>query len=353
MSKILVISDIHLHRWNYGSTVGKTGLNSRLIDQMNYLFLVRDIAIENGVKHVFCLGDLFHTHSTVHAEVMHAAASFVNILKNNGIKFHCLVGNHDMASKDGKIHTLDWLRLLQDPNPPYPAGCGAVIDSSISFDIEGRFISALPYTEDKEALAYHFNRTKHQGCELVLLHQGINLHDNQGSAWVINEVFTKDMVPDTVKRVLTGHYHKPCDDGIISIVGSPMEHTWSDYDGVARGCIILDLETLAIERIPNKFSPKFLKRNLNDFAAAPEHAYNKFLKIYGATKDVMEDVRKVALENNARSVEFDMTGGDAKKVEVVTMFKSFDQVIKDYDESVDGRRREVGQLLRDSMYETP
>lgn len=136
MSKALVISDIHLHRWQYGSNVSKEGFNSRLIGQMNYLFSVVDIAIRNDVKHLICLGDLFHTHSTVHAEVLTVAAKFVWKLQHAGIQFYCLVGNHDMASKDGLIHTLGWL--------PF------VIGGHCKFNIEGRELAALSYTENKE-----------------------------------------------------------------------------------------------------------------------------------------------------------------------------------------------------------
>lgn len=336
MSKILVISDIHLHRWSYGSNVSKEGFNSRLIDQMNYLLLVVDMAIKNGVKHVVCLGDLFHTHSTIHAEVLNVAARFVQTLRNNDISFHCLVGNHDMSSKDGHIHTLDWL---------YPYG--RVIADPVQFEIDGRLIAAMPYTENKERLERFFHR-KYGTPELILLHQGINLNDSIGSAWVINEIFTKDMVPETAKLVLTGHYHRPVDDGKIHIVGSPMEHNWSDCDDSKRGVILVDLETLAIERIENKFSPRFMKMKYGQ----TEDVFNKFVRVVGCPIRDVEEIREVYMKAGARSIEFEFLNTEENR-EVVPVFTSFEQIIQDYDKAVDGRRREVGRLLRDSTYETP
>lgn len=335
MSKALIISDIHLHRWSYGSTLTKGGFNSRLAEQLNYLYNVRNMACENEVKHVICLGDLFHTHSTIHAEVLHAAVTFVQALKNAGIKFHCIVGNHDMASKDGKIHTLDWLRDY-----------GTLVDSWSIFDIEGRRIAATPYTESEAQLLNVLNHSI--DTELILLHQGINLNENQGSAWVINEIFTKEMVPEHVKRVLTGHYHRPVDDGKISIVGSPMQHNWSDCDDTPRGCMILDLDTLETKRIENTYSPKFLKVDYEKQVDIE----NKFVRMAGCPTDDMENTREKLLKLGAVSVEFEIQG-NAEKNEVAPVFTSFDQIVSEYDGAVEGRRREVGKLLRDSMYETP
>jgi len=296
-----------------------------------------NLAKERGVYDIICLGDLFHTNSTIHAEVLMAATCAVQRLQwEYGINFHCLVGNHDMTSKDGQIHSLHWVRSN-----------GKLIDKATVFDIGDRKISALPYTENVQQLADFFKTSE----ELVLLHQGVNLNDNRGSAWVLNEIFTKEMVPDHVKRVLTGHYHKPIDDGKISIVGSPMQHTWSDYDDAARGCMILDLDTLETERIVNNYSPRFLKLDWieDEYTYLPK---NFFVKISNCPKDKMEHFREDILNDGAVSVEFEIAGNVEKK-EVSPVFTSFDQIVQEYDEAVDGRRREVGRLLRDNMYETP
>jgi DNA repair exonuclease SbcCD nuclease subunit len=338
MSKALVISDIHLHRWSYGSTVTKDGLNSRLALQLSYLSIVRDIAVSAGVKHVFCLGDLFHTHSTVHAEVMQVAWRFVDSLHKQGIKFHCLVGNHDMASKDGKIHTLDWLRDY-----------GTLVDTWSIFDIEGRTITAAPYMESEETLRDVLNESG--AAELFLLHQGVNLNDNQGSAWVINEIFKPEMVPAITKLVLTGHYHKPIDTDKISIVGSPMQHTWSDCDNVPRGIILLDLDTLEFERIENTYSPQFLKVKWGDAHPAANFR-NKFVRITDINVKDVEMAREIIEYNGALSVEFELKNTQ-KKADAPAVFNSLDQIVKSYDEIVDDSRRKIGQALRNSAYETP
>jgi len=335
MSKVLIISDVHFHRWNYGATVTKDGFNSRLRGQLNYFYGLRDIAVDRGVKHVICLGDLFHTNSTIHAEVAATAWRTVTAFANQGIKFHCLVGNHDMASKDGKIHSLDWLRSY-----------GILVDQPMSFILDGRHIAAMPYSENAEQLTSFLSNPRYRH-ELVLLHQGVNLHD-RGSAWVINEIFTKEMVPENVKLVLTGHYHRPVDDGKISIVGSPMEHNWSDCDNSARGCMILDLDTLETERIVNNYSPRFIKVKYGERV----NVENKFVRVIDVPRDKIATTQEELLGYDAVSVECEILSKDEKK-EVTPVFTSFEQVVQEYDAAAEGRRREVGKLLRDSMYETP
>jgi len=338
VSKALVVSDVHFHRWQYGSTI-VDGYNSRLLGQLKYFFLLRDICVDRGIKHVICLGDLFHTNQTVHAEVLSAASQAIRCLANAGIQFHCLVGNHDMASKDGKIHSLDWLRSY-----------GQLVDRPQVLTIEGRHIAACPYTESVEQLTDFLTKPRLK-AELVLLHQGVNLHESRGSAWVLNEIFTKEMVPEYVKRVLTGHYHKPIDDGKISIVGSPMQHNWSDYDDAARGCMILDLDTLETERIPNTFSPTFLKVDYENIHA---DIANKFVRMIGCPTDEVETIREIVLKLGAVSVEFDVSSVNKNSnEEVQSTFTTLDEILHEYDETVDGRRREVGKLIRESAYETP
>lgn len=336
MSKALIISDIHLHRWQYGSTVTEQGYNSRLVDQIQYLATL-PYSVDEDIKHIICLGDLFHTNQTVHAEVLQLASSVMEYYANADIKFHCLVGNHDMASRDGTIHSLDWLK-------PY----GTVINTHMVFSIEGRQISALPYTEDIRKLEQFF--VPSMNSELVLLHQGVNLHENRGSAWVLNEIFKKEMVPDHVKRVLTGHYHKPCDEGKISIVGSPMQHNWSDYDDAARGAILLDLDSLEIERVENKFSPKFLKVDWNE----PEGVDNCFVKIANCPKDKMEKTREDLFINGALSVEFELPASATVNNNCTKpVFSTLDAIISEYDSTIDGRKLEVGHQVREQKYEAP
>lgn len=337
MSKALVISDIHLHKWNYGSTVTADGRNSRLVKQLEYFYLLRDLACKENVKHVICLGDFFHTNQTIHAEVLTAGVAAVQCFARQGIKFHCLVGNHDMASRDGKVHSLSWIGEY-----------GWLIDKPQVLNLEGRHIAAMPYTEDVNALTQLFTKPRFK-AELVLLHQGINLNNNRGSAWVINEIFKKEMVPDHVKRVLTGHYHKPVDDGKIHIVGSPMQHTWSDYDGVPRGVMLIDLDSLEVTRIGNDYSPRFFKAPYeNEFG----DVRNKFVRLTDVPSEKIEQTRENLMNLGAESVEFEVLNTE-EKAEVKSTYTSFDQIVQEYDTATDGRCREVGKLIRERMYETP
>lgn len=342
-NKIILISDLHLNRWNYGATTTADGLNSRLLSQTQFLYWIRDVALQYGAKAVWCLGDLFHTNQTIHAEVLRAAYQGVTSIYSAGVTFNSLVGNHDMATKDGSLHSLHWLSEY-----------GEIVTKPGIVDLGGVRTLAVPYTEDAEVLKQAFDRPRHDGAQIALLHQGIDLNNGRGSAWVLNEIFTKDMIPEHIKKVFTGHYHKPVDDDKVSIVGSAMQHTWSDADGVPRGCIVLDPETLEFTRIPNPISPRFVECSLEQLPTDLTKVRNLFLRVHNVPKDSIDEVREPLIKNGAISVEIDIALDKAPKEEgikpaVVTM----EGALNEFEQAVDEKVRVIGRQLREQIYEAP
>ena len=214
--RVLIFSDLHLHNWPYGASL-VDGMNSRLKAQADVLYAITDAAVDAD-RVVFC-GDLFHCHGKLDAAVLEVAwQGFHRIARLGNCPIDLLVGNHDMADKSMRYHSLQWMRAF---NYGTKDSHFTVIDYPLhqSHNHDGPF-SFLPYTEDKAVIEKFFAECG----EVCFMHQGV-AKVPMGSGFLIDEILTLDMIPDHVKHVFTGHYHqhnKVSDK--LTIVGSTMQH---------------------------------------------------------------------------------------------------------------------------------
>lgn len=245
MSRFVVFSDLHLHTWMYGSSLAK-GINSRLLNQSDVVGQIRQYVVDNDIRTVIFLGDLFHT-STISAEVLEVAYNSFRLLAQD-INLILLTGNHDQYSKNGEIHSLSFFKPFAH-----------VVDQAESL---GRLdqehpMYAVPYTEDESNLVKLFNSVEKNS--LVFLHQGVSGVPVNSKGFVLNETFKAGMITPQVKHVFAGHYHshKKVND-TLTIPGSPLQLTWGDV-GEKRGWLDVTIEEgqVNIKHIESK-APKFM-----------------------------------------------------------------------------------------------
>ena len=333
--KYLIFSDMHFHNWPYGSTILKNGFNSRLVFQLNVIMEIKRCAEqEKGVEKIVFLGDLFHTPGKIDTHVLAVASEALKLLSETVSDITFLVGNHDFGSKNGFVHALRWAP-------------GEVISN---WSCHGD--SYLSYNENKEEVQEALNRTPEGG--LCFLHQGVS-NLPVGSGFVIpNEVLSEDMIPSHVKRVFTGHYHKPWDGAKLHVVGSPMQHNWGDADDTPRGWIIYDDETDEVTRFESS-APKFIKIDYSlplKVTMEYENIKNCYIRIsnYSGPTDFM---RKQLLERGALSVEFEVKTEQQviDKIEVESF--DLDPMIAKYAKAnkADKKLIKVGQDIRSGAYE--
>lgn len=343
--KYLLFSDLHLHRWSYGSRLTAEGRNSRLVKQYDLLHIIREQALQSGAKHVICCGDFFHTHQTLHAEVLQAGVAAIYAMAKDGIEFTCLVGNHDMANRSGSIHTLEWMKPI-----------ARVVDKESTFELDGEVFHALPYTDDAERLQSFLDKTPDGAT--VLLHQGFPLIE-PGSAWTMNEIMDLNMVPKQARRLWSGHYHeeRQLSDNVF-IPGSPMQHTWADwghekYFYKVEGDSIYKYDTFrtVYGRMPN-----FLKvEERFQYSYEPKEIAGNFCRII--TEEDFKNAEKIKhrlLELGAECVEvYSMGAGamDTPKDTAPDSHFSIEELLAEYDRKVNPRRQQVGSLLREGKYE--
>lgn len=335
-----------MHTWRYGATITEHGYNSRLLFQYKVLNDIAQYATANDIKHIFFLGDLFHTYSQVPTQVLSLAHNVFWWWKNQfNLDAYFLVGNHDMLDKkQGKIHSIGWLREY-----------GTVIEEPCTFQVAGQTFHAMPYTEDAEKL-HDFLQETPNGA-IILLHQGV-VGVPMGSGFVIDEILHPDLIPEQCKHLFTGHYHmhKKVNDK-LTIVGSTMQLTWADV-GDARGWVVYDTDTNEVEHVQSN-APEFRVFDMNDVSylpgGLPPHmpVQNNFIRVVNWKGD-RDELRETLKSQGAASVEFEL---DESIKPGTNLFKkadfSIEPIVKQYDEmEMPKRRKEIGKQIRDFSYET-
>jgi DNA repair exonuclease SbcCD nuclease subunit len=295
-----------------------------------------EYAEERGINNVFFCGDFFHTHGNLKTEVLDAACDAFERGSQN-LNFFFLVGNHDMADREGHVHSLKFLKRF-----------GQVVDSPTRYFFPpGVPVFMMPYTEDKDKLQQLLDHTEENS--IVLLHQGVqNVPVNSKGFVLAGEIFSLDMIPSHVSHVFLGHYHSHKRMDKATIVGTPLHLTWSD-EGERRGWLDVTVEKGEVEILHiESEAPKFISINSSDKI---EGTKGNFVRLI---MDGNTDVNTDELE--ARSVELcspkkeeDRQELDKKiDLEPLAVFEEFVKTHK-----MEGRMLEVGQEIVSNTYETP
>lgn len=275
--RFVVFSDLHLNSWSYGSSL-VNGFNSRLLDQKAVLKQLATYCDENNITDVLFMGDFYHK-SKVEAEVLTVAHEALLDLRE-GRRLLFLTGNHDMSSRNLKMHALSML-----------SNYGTVADEWY----ESAKLWALPYTEDQELLNSFLSKCPRDA--IVALHQGVSGTEINSKGFTLNEILAPHMVPDHVAFAFAGHYHshKKVKDNLY-IPGSPLQLNWGDK-GEKRGWLDVNLETREVKHIESK-APKFIEYTDIDNATGFE---GNFIRLLSTSNVDMEEARKIF--EGARSIE--------------------------------------------------
>jgi len=338
--KAIIISDLHMHKWQYGSRLTEQGYNSRLWYLYQALMEVCKYLDQNKTDAVFITGDIFHTHEKLDVQVLFLTSiAFMEIAKRT--KLYLLEGNHDMATADGKIHALKQFETL-----------ATVIDKPMTFEVAGTPILAHPYTKDVNALQEFLARAEESS--VALLHQGV-AGANLGSSWVPDETFGLQMIPSQIEKVYCGHFHTPQAIDKIYIPGSIAPHTRADRG--ARGYLIHNEDSVLFQTlstpqfIAHEFTPKL-------FETDQTHVAGHFIRITDCPHDIdVKALRDLFLDAGAESIEVvhnDISMQTPKGSDVKTGDFSIEPLLQEYEKiQMPARRQEIGKLIRDFRYEVP
>jgi DNA repair exonuclease SbcCD nuclease subunit len=332
--KVIFFSDVHLHPWTYGASTDEYGMNTRLAAQHNALMEMVEYALQHGIEYLYFCGDLFHTHSTVHAQALYVASNFYKTIEETGLKLRVIPGNHDYANRSGMINTLSWL--------PMEVQRGTWHDNDM-------FVTSLPYTDNEDYIKeFMENAATLPKGSIIMLHQGV-AGVPLSSGYVMDERLTPAMIPSNV-TAFTGHYHfhRRVSDN-LTVVGNLTPLNWNDL-GQEKGWVVFDTETRAIKQVVQTRAPEFRLVGRDN-----RECRNAFVRYSEPTsREEQNEIRAALINEGALTVEFPLTEGEGKtnatspKSEEVTLT----QLVNLYVSlQTDPRRKLVGELVREGKYE--
>ena len=231
--------------------------------------------LENNIDTVFQLGDLFDRRKFINFQSLYLCREyFFDKLRDNNIKFHTLLGNHDIAFKNTlKVNSTSL--LLQDYK-------NIIIHNSFgTLEFDDVPIDIIPWicSENEESILASINQYS-SPAQICFGHFELD-----GFEMDRGNICVGGMSKNILKRydvVLSGHFHHKSTNDNIHYVGTPNEMTWADYND-PRGFHIFDTATRELEFIENPyrmFHKLFYDDGKTDFEYWKKFNYEQFKDTY-------------------------------------------------------------------------
>ena len=193
-----------------------------------------------GIKTLIHLGDVvdrrkFINHNTAH----NFKKVFWNRLDEQGIDTHIIIGNHDTYYKNtNEVNAMQNLDICKDAK---------VYTQSTTVEFDGLPILFIPWIcDDNEAESIRTIENSTSSIAMGHLEvKGFEMHNGH-----FNDHGLEKSMFKRFEKVMSGHFHKKSDDGLIYYLGTQYQIMWSDHN-CPKGFHIFDTETRELERIPN------------------------------------------------------------------------------------------------------
>ena len=260
------------------------GLNSdsqhRLKFQLDYLEnVVIKYLIDNNIKNVIQLGDLFHSRKTINVNTFHwTKKRFLDVLQKHNIKMYVIVGNHDAYyTQSNEVTTLSILKEYENI---------VVVEEPTMFEFEDDYrFSMVPWIandEDEKNLKSFIRQNPHNICFGHFEFKNFEVIPGHTMDHGLNASIFKNF-----DVVYSGHYHNKQQKGNVNYLGTPYEMTWHDYES-PKGFYVIDTKTRGLEYIQNHdtlfekiyYDEDFQEKALEDLKSIED----KIVKIYVVKK---------------------------------------------------------------------
>lgn len=236
MNKICILGDTHF------------GVRSDSMDFHKYYQKFYDnvffpYLIENDIKVVFQLGDLFDRRKFINFNSLYLSRKyFFNKLKENNIELHTLIGNHDVYFKNTLEVSSPTLTLKEYDNI-------TIYDDFQSIHLCDIQIDVVPWLcdDNQDEILKKMQKSKSDFCFGHFEIDGFEMDRGTVHHGGLDRKKLKKY--DTV---LSGHFHHRSKSDNIVYVGTPYELTWSDYND-PRGFHILDTQTRDLTFVENPY----------------------------------------------------------------------------------------------------
>lgn len=236
--KIVVFSDLHAHNYARFSKILPSGLNSRLVDTLSALMIIKQYCSVNSISTTLCAGDIINTFSYVENDVFNCAR---NVVRDWPGRFVYVAGNHDINSKgDYAEHQVATLGLRD---------VGATYLHRDKISIDGISVFGMGWRDPKrfydEGTASADIFMGHQMIENGVIKDGMPLQPGFLKKYKL-AIFGDIHVPMFMKK-------PECN---VLVPGAPLQHNFGD-EGQTRGFWVVDTDSWEAVMIPITSLPQF------------------------------------------------------------------------------------------------
>jgi DNA repair exonuclease SbcCD nuclease subunit len=194
---------------------------------------------ENDIKTVIHAGDLMDRRKYVNFNILNQIRTrFMNRFTEEGIEFHCILGNHDVYYRN--TNTINSIRELFDSDL-------ILYEEPAVVNFDGLDIAMLPWV-CKENYDQSIDFIKTAAAPILVGHLELQGYD------VMRGVkYDGGMSPklfDRYEKVFTGHFHCRQEHDNIYYMGTQYQITFADLHE-QKGFHVFDTDTREIEFIPN------------------------------------------------------------------------------------------------------
>lgn len=227
--KIAIVGDLHIGVRNSNDVM--------LAHQKRFFNFFFEELKTRDISTVLQLGDLFDQRRQINLKALQfAQSSLFEPLRDMGVEFYTLVGNHDIFYRETlDIHSSG---LLLKPYQNIH-----VVSEPSTFTFDGLTFDIVPWlcVDNSEECVKFIERSTSDYC------LG---HFNISSFVVLGNIRSDNGLSPTLfknyKKVFSGHFHSKSEGYNIIYTGTPYELNWSDAP-LSKGFYIFDTETESLE----------------------------------------------------------------------------------------------------------
>jgi DNA repair exonuclease SbcCD nuclease subunit len=243
--RILITADWHLQK----------GLRTNIV--LNFLDYIEEYYFENNMDSIYVLGDIFDRATNIKNEVFIPVFTKLYEMKEKGINFLFLLGNHDIINVDNDS-------IVETFKP-----IGKVIKEVEKDD--GKNFTFLPYTKDEDKVGNAL------GQGVLFTHLPIADFEFDNSYHATEKNSFSRSVFESFSLVFTGHFHRHQVWNNIIYVGAPFQQ-FRDEAGQTKGFIVFDTDTENWELIEYTEAPTYTFLKYDDLINLASMEFtNKFV----------------------------------------------------------------------------
>lgn len=214
---ILIIGDVHAGVRN----------DSRLFtdNMIVYFESVFEHIIDNKIKYVILLGDVFERRKFVNFETLYRfKREVLDKFREMNCQLFIIAGNHDVYFKNtNRINSLELVLPVEEyPNIKH------ITQTAEEIVVGDKHILFVPWI-NQENYSDITNKVKNTDATIMVAHLELAGFEMHRGAVSDHGHFETEFL-DKFSYVLTGHYHRKSSRGNIHYLGTPYETSWNDYN---------------------------------------------------------------------------------------------------------------------------